>query len=307
MKLKTTMSLVATALLTFGGLFVAAPAQADVTATLSQTTDLHSGYEYNLTLVDDGSFCPAATVEGGLDWAAIATVYDEWHYSLGNVYFYAAAAVNSGTSATYELNGSLPWLSTEGSGYNGNYTLEDIHCIDIDGNEGSVYLDPISFTSQEISITKSTVAQGESTVVTVWDNSGTWCDGNTGDDFSMGIALADQDWNYYYIPEGLEAGSGAAGLGLFTWGSTATATVTIPTSIPAGTYHLFAGCVSPQADGYQQPGPGMWIDTFEVTAAPAPAELAETGADVSTAGYAALVMLIAGTALILRKKVRMQK
>ncbi len=294
---------VAVGLIAAASLVAAAPAQAAVTATLSPTTDLYAGRILSLTLVDDGSFCNDDVIgaPAGM-WGATANVIDSNSDIVGFIGFQAVEQ-HSGNAQTYVMQGGYNWLvdsSTPAEA--GDYTTSALSCATIVGPAPGVDANTLAFSAKPISLSATTVVAGESVDVTVHDSDGTWCLGATGPGFSMGIGLSSDSADTIYIPAGLGAGSGVKGNGDFDWqNESATAPVTIPADTPPGTYTLFAGCISPESDGYQQPGPGMIVQNFVVTAAKLPA----TGLSADTmgaTGFAALALLALGASIVVVRR-----
>ena len=290
-------------LIAAASLVAAAPAQAAVTATLSPTTDLYAGRLLTLTLVDDGSFCNDDVIGApGNLWGAMANVIDSNSDIVGTLFFIAYDQ-HSGTAQTYVMQGSYNWLvdpSTPAEA--GDYTTSGFSCATLGGPGSGVDSNTLAFSAKPISLSATTVAAGDSVDVTVYDSANTWCLGANGPGFSMGIGLSSDSADTIYIPAGLGAGSGVKGNGDFVWeNESATVPVSIPADTPPGTYTLFAGCISPELDGYQQPGPGMIVQNFVVTAAKLPA----TGLSADTmgaTGLAALGLLALGAGIVVVRR-----
>lgn len=280
----------------------AAPAHAAATATMSPTSDVYPGQDITLTLVDDGTFCQSSVTGNGTFWGAFARVYDSTNTDVGSIGFYPSESYTA-AAHTYTMTGTADWLvdsSTPATA--GDFTTGQLQCEDPGGYVGSVDANTLAFSMKPITVSASSVEQGGSFDVTVSDSTNTWCEGGTGAGYSMGIGLQDANGNMSYIPAGLSAGSGVKGSGDFNWqGTTTTVNVTVPADFPVGTYTLFAGCVSPEADGFQQPGPGMTLLNFEITAA----KLPDTGLSVATmgtTGLAGLALLVVGAVAVIARR-----
>ena len=289
-------------LIAAASIVAATPAQAAVTATMSSTTDLYPGQTVSLTLVDDDSFCDDFVIGApGGQWAAIADVIDSNSDVVGTVFFIAADDY-TGNAQTYVMEGGYDWLvdsSTPAEA--GDYTTNNLSCTTIMGPYPGVDANSLAFSTKPMTVSAPTVAAGGSVDVSVFDGTGTWCSEGTGTGYSMGIGLFPESGDTLFIPAGISAGSGVKGNGDFDWEDvSATVAVTIPSDTPPGTYTLFAGCISPEADGYLQPGPGMQVQNFVVTAS-----LPNTGLSASTlgaTGLAGLSFLAAGAVIVIARR-----
>lgn len=289
---------VAAGVLAAASLVAAAPAYAAAsTLTLDDTTDWTPGQMVTATLVDTGdSICTNDMV--GNEWALGLEVYNSDNVLIGGAYATEAQGSYATGQTWSNVELEVGWLNADVDSGLPTYNM-DVHVVGVCQNSPvststNVESSTVNATYRPISVTSATAAQGGSTQVTVTDASGVWCDSSTGSGYSMGFGLVDANDNWIYIPIGLDAGSGIAGLGSFTWDEStpATVTLTIPATVPVGKYTLFAGCVTDSADGYQQPGPGMTFADFEVTPA-----LPDTGFD--NAGTAWTIGAVSATLLAL--------
>lgn len=290
-------------LIAAGSIVVATPAQAAATATLSPTTDLYPGQDITVTLVDDGTFCSDQMVSDNVAeyWGASADILDSNNTVVGSLSVYASVSYTDAAN-TYTLEGNMDWLVDDSTPAEaGDYTTGNMTCIAISGAPPGVDANTLAFSFKPISLSATTVAAGGSVDVSVSDSDGAWCERGTGTGYSMGIGLIPESGDMVYVPAGISAGSGVKGNGDFDWQEvSATVAVTIPSDTPPGTYTLFAGCISPEADGYLQPGPGMVVQNFVVTAA-----LANTGLSASTlgaTGLAGLTLLALGAGVVIARR-----
>jgi len=298
---------VAAVVLAAASLVAATPAYAaGGTLTISNTTDWTPGQVVSVTLVDTADpICTNSMI--GAPWALGLEIRDANDNVIGGAF----ALEPTGTYAlnqTWNVDLQVGWLNEEASSDVPTYGLAvSVVGVCQDSPESTSTNVPstrVSATYSPITATAGTVAPGGSVDVTVSDASQTWCDGSTGSGYSMGFALIPDSGDWIYIPAGIDAGSGVAGLGSFTWNDTsATVTLTVPSTVPVGTYTLFAGCVTDSADGYLQPGPGMIVADFEVATA-LPDTGSSNGQMAWTIGAVSIALLALGAGLFfIRRRV----
>lgn len=268
----------AAGVLAAASLVAAAPAHAaGGTLTIPNTTDWTPGQVVSVTLVDTADpICTNSMI--GDPWALGLEIYDANDNLVGGAYATApqgAYALNQ----TWAVDLQVGWLNEDIDTGMPTYS-SDIYVVGVcqdspESTSTNVPTSRVSASYSPITVTADTVAPGGTVDVTVSDASQTWCEGNTGSGYSMGFGLIPATGDMIFIPAGIDAGVGVAGLGSFTWDDTsATVTLTVPSTVPVGTYTLFAGCITDSADGFQQAGPGMTYADFEVATA-----LPDTGQD----------------------------
>lgn len=295
-------------LLAATGIFATTPAfAAGGTLTVSDSSDLYPGQVISVTLVDTGDpICTDSMI--GEEWALGIFMFDADDNLVGGA-FAMEPLGNYSNNQTWTTNLQVSWLNDDfydptSPTYAMDVTMVGVCQDSPESTSTNVPSTEVPATYTPMTVSSASVAQGGTVDVTVYDELGVWCDENTGSGYSMGVGLFDPNGSRdpIFLPAGVEAGSGVKGFGDFAWDDTeATATVTIPSSVPAGTYTLFVGCIT-EGTAYLQPGPGMEYYDFVVTPA-----LPDTGLDASgtvTMGLVAgatLLALGAGVFLIRRR------
>ncbi len=300
------------ALLAASSLALVTPAHAAPgTLTISDTTGWTPGQVVSVTLVDSLSdpLCDAEALVPGGGWAIGLEIYDVDDNLVGGAYAMEPTGETYTPGETYsDVDLTINWLNVELDLEAPTYNM-DVYVVAVCQDSPfstvtNVSPAPVNATYAPVEVSSTTVAQDGTLEVTVYDESFTWCSESLGEGHSMAIGLFPVGGgDPIYLPKGV--GEGEPGFGSFDWQNvSATATVTIPSSVPAGSYDLFAGCVLPESGDFASVGPGALYGSIEVTGATLP----DTGSSADTlfAVIATGITLLAigSTALVLGRRHR---
>ncbi len=299
------------ALLAASSLVLATPAHAAPgTLTISDTTDWTPGQVVTATLVDSSADPLCNSSMNGQPMAVGLEIYDADDNPVGGAYALEPTSVSYAPGATYtDVALTVGWLNSDMDTASPTYNM-DVHVLAVcqdspETTATNVSPAPVNATYTPVAVSSTTVAQDGSLDVTVYDESLNWCSESEGAGHSMGVRLDPvAGGDSIYLPAGTDAGTGVAGFGSFDWENvSATATVTIPSSVPVGSYDLFAICIIPASGDYMQVGPGAIYKSIEVTAATLP-NTGQSTETLTALGFSGIALITVGAVVFFARRRR---